>query len=105
MDSLLKFLSDVLLRNNMFDDNIFKCFIDRFQENISRDDAVALENHFRKLPKNLRNNVSDVFRKHVLLLLKSPNSKWTDPNISAIQKLLRESNLKWRSDDFILSLE
>ncbi|CAI2184234.1 5017_t:CDS:2, partial [Funneliformis geosporum] len=105
MDGLLKLWSDVLSCREVNDKNILKCFIDRIQENISVDDAVALANHFKDIPKIFRENVSSVFRDRVFLLLSSPSSKWTNPNIFAIQNLLRNGNLNWRSDDAIISME
>ena len=104
MDSLFKLWSEVLLHNDDFD-RIFKCFIERVQEIISHDDAFALEQHFIRLPKGCRDDVSGVFRNHALFLLESPNSEWTNQNINAIQRLLKDDNLNWRSDDTILSLE
>ncbi len=104
MDSLFKLWSEVLLHNDDFD-RIFKCFIERVQEIISHDDAFALEQHFIRLPKGCRDDVSGVFRNHALFLLESPNSEWTNQNINAIQRLLKDDNLKWRSDDTIFSLE
>ncbi|SRR6266498_1797053 len=104
MDSLFELWSDVLSHNNSIDKTIFKCFIDRVVENICRDDAVALENHFKRLLKSCQNDASSAFQNHALTLFNSPSSKWTDPNIFAIQKLLRDDNLNWHSDDTILSL-
>jgi len=105
MDSLFKLWSDVLLHTDDFDKRVFKCFINRVQENISHDDAFALEQHFIRLPRGCRDDVSSAFRNHALFLLESPNRKWTNQNINAIQRLLKNDNLNWRSDDIILSLE
>jgi len=105
MDSLFKLWSDVLLHTDDFDKRVFKCFINRVQENISHDDAFALEQHFIRLPRGCRDDVSSAFRNHALFLLESPNRKWTNQNINAIQRLLKNDNLNWRSDDTILSLE
>ncbi len=104
MDGLVQLWNDVLSRNNTLDKSIYKCFVDQVQENISRDDAVALENHFKRL-KGFRNDVCGVFRNRALLLLKSPSSKWTDPNIFAISNLLQNDLLNWRGDDATASLE
>jgi hypothetical protein len=38
-------------------------------------------------------------------LLKSPFSKWTDPNITAIKKLIQNDSLNWNREDIIQSLE
>ncbi|CAI2166607.1 8415_t:CDS:2 [Funneliformis geosporum] len=97
--------SGVLLHNAEFDRNIFKCFANRVQVNISDDDAIALDAHFKGLPQSCRSEVSGVFRDHALLLLKNPSSKWTDQNIFAIRKLLQDVNLNWNGDDVILALE
>ncbi|RIA80717.1 hypothetical protein C1645_838197, partial [Glomus cerebriforme] len=105
MDSLFKLWSNVLSHNNVFDQHIFKCFIDRVREDISHDDAVALEDHFKRLPKAYRNDFSYVFRDHALFLLESPNNKWTNPNINAIQSLLQNENLNWHNEEIIQSLE
>src|SRR4051812_14795120 len=105
MEGLSHLWSDVFLHNAEFDRNIFECFAKRVQENISGDDAIALDAHFKGLPQSCRNEVSFVFRDHSLLLLKSPSSKWTDQNIFAIRKLLQDVNLNWNGDDVILALE
>src|SRR5687767_12512108 len=105
MDGLFQLWNEILSHDNEVDKDILKCFIDRVLENIYRDEAVALEIHFKNLPKGCRNDVSRAFRNQVLILLKSPSSTWTDPNILAIKRLLQDCNLNWRSDDTILSLE
>jgi hypothetical protein len=105
MDSLFKIWNGVLVHNNAIDKSIFKYFIDQVKNNISCNDAVTLESHFKSLPERCLNDISGAFRDHALLLLKNPNIEWTDSNISSIQKLLQDDNLNWRSDDVILSLE
>ncbi|PKY17154.1 hypothetical protein RhiirB3_521757 [Rhizophagus irregularis] len=105
MDSLFKLWDDVLLHNNIFDERVSKCFTERVRENISRGDAVALEYHFKRLPKDYRDRVSEIFRDQVIFLLESPNRKWTYENINAIKKLLHDNSLNWRRDDVIQSLE
>jgi len=105
MDSLLKLWSDIFLHDTAFDKNVFRCFIDRVRMNISQDDAVALGNHFKRLPKDYQDVVSDVFRDHALFLLESPNKKWTNENITAIKKLLHDDRMKWNREEMIQSLE
>jgi hypothetical protein len=105
MDSLLRIWKDILFHNNKIDKSIFKCFIERVRESISHDDAVALKNHFRKLPKDCRYDVCEVFQSHVLFLLESPKRKWTKENITAIKELLHDDSLDWRREEVIQSLE
>ena len=80
MDSLLELMSDVFLRNNTIDDNILKCFIDRFQENISRDDAVegvkgCLENQIFSATKLIAQIKRDEFKKIFLEIVKEVLNK------------------------------
>ncbi|PKY42427.1 hypothetical protein RhiirA4_397377 [Rhizophagus irregularis] len=105
MDSLIKIWKDFLLHNNKIDKCISKCFIERVRESISHDDAVALENHYRRLPKDYRFDVCEVFQSHVLFLLESPKRKWTKENITAIKLLLHDDSLNWRREEVIQSLE
>jgi hypothetical protein len=105
LDSLFKIWRDVLLHNNTIDKSISKCFIERVRESISHDDAVELENHFKRLQKDFRFDVSEVFQSHVLFLLESPKRKWTKDNITAIKKLLHDDSLNWRREEVIQSLE
>ncbi|PKY44130.1 hypothetical protein RhiirA4_458302, partial [Rhizophagus irregularis] len=105
MDSLFKLWDNVLLHNNIFDERVSKCFTERVRANISHGEAVALEYHFKKLPKDYRDRVSEIFRDQVIFLLESPNRKWTYENINAIKKLLHDNSLNWRRDDVIQSLE
>lgn len=64
-----------------------------------------MENHFKKVPKNLQGDVTEVFRNHSLFLLKSPLAKWTDPNITAIRMLIQNDSLNWNREDIIQLLE
>ncbi|GBB96188.1 hypothetical protein RclHR1_00270034 [Rhizophagus clarus] len=105
MDSLFKLWDDVLLHNNKFDQRVSKCFTDRIRGNISHDEAVALEYHFKRLSKDYRDRASEVFRDQVILLLENPNRKWTNENINSIKKLLHDNGLNWQSDEVIRSLE
>ncbi|GBB90017.1 hypothetical protein RclHR1_01690002 [Rhizophagus clarus] len=105
MDSLFRIWKDVLLHNNKIDKSISKCFIERVRESISHDDAIALENHFKRLPKEYRFDVCEVFQSHVLFLLESPKRKWNMENIIAIKKLLQEDSLNWRREEVIQTLE
>ncbi|PKC60440.1 hypothetical protein RhiirA1_539838, partial [Rhizophagus irregularis] len=89
MDSLFKLWDDVLLHNNIFDERVSK----------------SLEYHFKRLPKDYRDRVSEVFRDQVIFLLESPNRKWTYENINAIRKLLHENSLNWHRDEIIQTLE
>jgi hypothetical protein len=104
-DSLFKLWGDILLHNNKIDNNLNMCFTERIRANISQGEAVDLEHHFRRLPKNYRNRVSGVFRDQAIFLLASPNRKWTYENINAIKKLLHDNNLNWHKDEVIQSLE
>ncbi|PKY55213.1 hypothetical protein RhiirA4_448306, partial [Rhizophagus irregularis] len=106
-DSLLKLWNDILLHNDEIDKNIVKFFINQFQKNISKDDVVALETHFKKIkiPKNYQDNVAEIFRNHILFLLEDPIRKWEDQDIFAIRNILQDDSLNWSSDDAILSLE
>ena len=106
MDSLVKMWDDILLHNDIIDENITGCLIERVRENISHCDAVTLEYQFKKIPVNYRDDhVSEVFRDHALFLLESPAKKWENENIIAIKKLLHDNDMKWQRDDIILSLE
>src|SRR4051812_34649298 len=105
MDSLFTIWGDVIIHNNAVDKSISRCFIERVRENISHGDAAALEYHFKRLPKNYRDDVSEVFRDYALFLLESPNRKWTKENITAIKKLLHDDSLNWCREEFIQSLE
>ncbi|RIA81638.1 hypothetical protein C1645_547708 [Glomus cerebriforme] len=105
MDSLFKIWSNILFHNTKIDKSISKCFIDRAREIISHDDAVALESHFKRLPKECRFDMSEIFQDHILFLLESQNRKWTNENIAAIKKLLHDNNLNWRREEVIQSLE
>src|SRR5947207_9039850 len=105
---LFKLWCDILLHNDEIDKRISKYFIDQIRKNISNDDAVALGNHLKKLPKNSKNcwnDVSEVFRNHTLFLLENPIRSWENQDIIAIKKLLQDGNLNWQSNDIILSLE
>jgi hypothetical protein len=73
--------------------------------NISHDDAAALEDHFKRFPKDYRDNVSETFRNHALYLLESPNRKWTNENITAIKKILHDESMNWQREEVIQSLE
>ncbi|RIA93442.1 hypothetical protein C1645_819410, partial [Glomus cerebriforme] len=103
MDSLFKFWSTVPSHNDVVDQDIFNYFIDRVRENIFHDDAIALEGHFKRLPRAYQEDFSEVFREHVLLMLRG--HKWTNPNIIAIQRLLQNEKLKWCDEEIIRSLE
>jgi len=105
MDSLFKLWNDVLLHNNTFDKSVSKCFTERVRANISHGEAVILEYHFKRLPKNHRDSVSEVFRDQAIFLLEHPNRKWTYENINTIKKLLHDNSLNWHRDDVIQSLE
>jgi hypothetical protein len=105
MDYLFVLWNDILLHNNELDKSIFKCFIEQIRESISRDDAVALEYHFKRLPIDYRYDVSEVFRSHTLFLLEGSNRDWTKENITAIKNLLHEDNLNWSRDETIQSLD
>ncbi|CAB4390800.1 unnamed protein product [Rhizophagus irregularis] len=104
-DSLFKLWNDILAHNNEIDKNIFKCFIDQVQKNISNGDSVALENDFNRIPKNCHDDVTEVFRNHILFLLENPIRKWENRDIFAIRKLLQNDGLNWSDDDAIISLE
>jgi hypothetical protein len=73
--------------------------------NISHYDAAALENHFKRLQKDCRDDVSEAFRYHALFLLKGPSKKWTNENITAIKNLLHNGGMDWRREEMIQSLE
>ncbi|RIA80531.1 hypothetical protein C1645_838539, partial [Glomus cerebriforme] len=104
-DSLFKLWSDVLFHNNSIDKSILKSFIEQIQKNISNDDAIALEIHFKRIPKSCQNDVNEVFRNHSLFLLRNPIVKWTDLKISAIKNLIQNDDLNWQREDIIQSLE
>jgi hypothetical protein len=89
----------------MFDERVSKCFTERIRANISQGEAVALEYHFKRLPKNYRDRVSGVFRDQAMSLLESPNTKWSNENINAIKKLLFDYSLDWRRDEVLQSIE
>ncbi|PKC14796.1 hypothetical protein RhiirA5_495093 [Rhizophagus irregularis] len=105
MNYLFKLWNDILLHNNELDKAIIRHLIVRVREIISHDDAVALESHFTELPKDCRRDFSEVFQFRILLLLESPNRKWTKEDITAIGKLLHNESLNWRRDEVIRSLE
>src|ERR1043165_5090159 len=103
MASLFRLWGDILSHNTEFDNNVFKCFIDRVRMSISHDNPAALEAHFKRLPKDYRENVSEAFRDHALFLLES--KKWTNENITAIKKLLHDESMNWQREEVIQSLE
>src|SRR6266496_2300648 len=105
MDSLLKLWNNVLLHTNAFDKSVSKCFTERVRANISHGEAVVLEQHFKRLPKDCRNSVSEVFRDQALNLLESTNGNWAHENINSIKRLLRDNSLNWHRDEFLQSLE
>jgi hypothetical protein len=105
MDYLFVLWNDILLHNNELDKSIFKCFIEQIRESISRDDAVALEHHFKRLPIDYRYDVSEVFRSHILTLLEGSNKDWTKENITAIKNLIHEDSLNWGREEVIRSLD
>src|ERR1700722_12336067 len=47
----------------------------------------------------------EVFRDHILLLLKGPNRNWTKENLTAVKNLLRDDSLNWGKDEVIQSLD
>ncbi|PKY15764.1 hypothetical protein RhiirB3_428014 [Rhizophagus irregularis] len=104
-NSLFKLWNDILAHNKEIDKNIFKFFIDQIQKNISNGDSIALENDFNRIPKNCHDDVTEVFRNHILFLLENPIRKWESRDIFAIQKLLQNDGLNWSDDDAIISLE
>ncbi|RGB41976.1 hypothetical protein C1646_791690 [Rhizophagus diaphanus] len=104
-DSLFKLWNDILAHNNEIDKNIFKIFIDQVQKNISNSDSVALEADFNRIPKNCHDDVTEVFRNHILFLLENPIQKWENRDIFVIQKLPQNDGLNWSDEDGIISLE
>ncbi|PKY31752.1 hypothetical protein RhiirB3_449516, partial [Rhizophagus irregularis] len=105
MDYLFVLWNDILLHSSELDKSIFKHFIEQIRESISRDDAVALENHFKRLPRDYQYDVSEVFQSHILLILKGSNRDWTKENITAIKNLLQEDSLNWGKEEIIQSLD
>ncbi|RGB41526.1 hypothetical protein C1646_752088 [Rhizophagus diaphanus] len=77
-DSLFKLWNDILFHNSAIDESILKSLIDQIQKNISYDNAVNLENHFKRS---------------------------ADPNITAIRVLIQNDNLNWNREDIIQLLE
>ena len=97
MESLFKIWDDILFHNSVLDKILSECFIERVRENITRcDNAVTLEYQFKRLPKDYRDDASEIFRNHALYLLESPNSKWTEENITAIKNLFNDGGINWR---------
>jgi len=96
---------DILLHNNEIDRSIHKYFIERVRESISHDDAVALEHHFKRIPKGFQFDMCEVFQSHTLFLLENLKKEWTKENITAIKKLLRDDSLNWRREEVMLFLE
>ncbi|RIA86038.1 hypothetical protein C1645_741135 [Glomus cerebriforme] len=104
-DALFKLWSDILLHNDVIDKTISKTFLDQIQNNISDDDAVALENRFKMIPKDFQDNVSEAFRNQALRLFKNILIKWEDPEVSSIKEFLQDDNLNWKREDIIQLLE
>ncbi|GBC14226.1 hypothetical protein GLOIN_2v1789429 [Rhizophagus irregularis DAOM 181602=DAOM 197198] len=105
LDHLFVLWNDILLHSSELDKSIFKYFIEQIRESISCDDAVALENNFKRLKRDYRQDVSEVFRSRTLFLLEGSNRDWTNENITAINNLLHEDNLNWGREEVIRSLD
>ncbi|UZO04042.1 uncharacterized protein OCT59_024441 [Rhizophagus irregularis] len=105
MDHLFVLWNDILSHSSELDKSIFKHFIEQIRESSSHDDAAALENHFKRLPRDYRQDVSEVFRSRTLFLLEVSNRDWTKENITAIKNLLHEDNLNWGREEVIRLLD
>ncbi|CAB4437490.1 unnamed protein product [Rhizophagus irregularis] len=105
MDHLFVLWNDILSHSSELDKSIFKHFIEQIRESISHDDAAALEKHFKSLPRDYRQDASEVFRSRTLFLLEGSNRDWTNENITAIKNLLHEDNLNWSREEVIRLLD
>ncbi|CAI2163352.1 4918_t:CDS:2 [Funneliformis geosporum] len=90
-----------LIRNKQ----ISQYFIYRVQNIISNNHANDLMNNFSKIPSDFRDHISYMFRRRVLSLLKNLDRRWSDSDISALQRIFQQSDLNWNDEDVLSSLE
>ncbi|CAG8448567.1 1498_t:CDS:10 [Acaulospora colombiana] len=75
------------------------------QEIISAGDAMGLIISFEKIPPELRDEVSEVFRRRTLRLFGYVNLEWSRGNAKAVLSILRNSQFNWKEEDFSEALE
>ncbi|CAI2173905.1 15093_t:CDS:2, partial [Funneliformis geosporum] len=102
----VKILSIVWRSSNRNDKQLQQFLIESIKKIISKDDPDHLHKNFTELPEDIRDIVSDLFRKKVLnILINFRRTIWNKTRYQSIFDLLNSVQLCWKKDDYIIVLE
>ncbi|CAG8612880.1 13056_t:CDS:2, partial [Funneliformis mosseae] len=92
--------------NNKNDKKLRQLLIENIKKIISNDDPDNLHRNFTMLPDDIRDIVSDLFRKRVLdILINGRRVIWDCSKYQSIFVFLNSVHLRWTKDEYIVVLE
>ncbi|CAB4416538.1 unnamed protein product [Rhizophagus irregularis] len=99
LDSIIPYI------NAISNENVYVKVV-KVERLIPKHDPVELNKCFKELPENIRNIVTEPFRKKTIQLLKNGQfSSWERPRADAIFTLVNSPHLQWTKVDYLTVLE
>ncbi|PKK68874.1 hypothetical protein RhiirC2_867041 [Rhizophagus irregularis] len=105
----MKTLSKVwesIIHSEIVDNQLKPYLVARVERFISKYDSVELNKNFNELPENIKDMVTQPYRKKTIqLLINGQLSLWGKPRAEAIFILVNSSRLRWTKADYLTVLE
>ncbi|CAG8684031.1 13298_t:CDS:2, partial [Funneliformis mosseae] len=100
-----KYFSIIWRSSKKSDKKLRQDLEDNIKKMISEDEPANLHKNFTQLPDDIRDKVSDLFKKRVLdLLTKDRLAIWDEPKSKSISNLLNSKRLNWTKNEYIAVL-
>ncbi|PKY60135.1 hypothetical protein RhiirA4_517409, partial [Rhizophagus irregularis] len=96
----------LIIHSEGVDNQLRPHLVEKVERLIPKHDPVELNKCFKELPENIRNIVTEPFRKKTIQLLKNGQfSSWERPRADAIFTLVNSPHLQWTKVDYLTVLE
>src|SRR4051812_45061547 len=95
----------VIAHSEGIDNQLRPHLVERVEKLISKYDPIELNKSFNNLPENIRNMVTEPFRKKTIVLLTNGQlSFWEKSRAEAIFHLVNSSRLRWTKAEYLTVL-
>ncbi|RIA83496.1 hypothetical protein C1645_880465, partial [Glomus cerebriforme] len=105
LETLLTVWTDIIDHTIDRDIQLLKHFRLRVDQLLSSSHATSLNNHFLRIPVELRVEVTEIFRMKSLSLLDDSTIGWNKSDSESIIQILKDPQFKWSKDDFLEAME
>jgi hypothetical protein len=96
----------LIIHSEEVDNQLCPYLVERVEKLITKYDPVELNKSFHGLPENIRNIVTEPFRKKTIQLLANGQfSFWEKPRAEAIYNLVNSAFLRWTKTEYLTVLE